>query len=366
MQAAARFVVLGLALIEQHPVAGFQRILFRPHDHVPRPRMDFLDAPDEHAAMPRIEPMHQLLVIGALQETVREAARKAVPQLFFVALREDGAVESAPILVDDVRDVLGPLHAPFDLEATHARGEQLGQQIVRREIFRAEQVLHLIGLAAAPVDDQVVRQTAALRALPPVGAAVLQRLAGQALPAPAHAQRAVDEALELQIRPFCKFGNFADRKLARQDYARDAERGGDRCRLRRRHRHLRRRVQRQLRTDGARQPGRAEVLHDDRVRPRPRDVGERRFGHPELAIEDEGVESDESLHALRVQKIEQFREVSRGEVIRPGPRIEAATQAEIDCIRARRHGGPQALLVPRGGEQLGFFQQPGHEGGTAV
>src|SRR3954470_20753404 len=53
------------------------------------------------------------------------------------------------------------------------------------------------GALMLALHDQIVGQPAALRALPAVGAAVLQRLAGEALAAPAHAERAVDEAFEL-------------------------------------------------------------------------------------------------------------------------------------------------------------------------
>src|SRR5436853_463665 len=82
VKSAPRLLVLGLALIEQHPIARLQlrRIRLGSHQHVPCARVYFLDAPDQDAAMSRIEPMHQFLMIGPAQESVRKTAREAVAQ----------------------------------------------------------------------------------------------------------------------------------------------------------------------------------------------------------------------------------------------------------------------------------------------
>ncbi len=242
VQAAAGLVVLGFALIEEHAVARLQlrRLGLRAHQHLPRPRVHFLDAADQHAAVPRIEAVHQLLVIGPVEEAVREAARVAVAQLLLVARRQRGrahrprGVERAAVLVDDVGDVLGALHAALDLETGDAGFEQVGKQVVGRQIARGQEILELLVAArgvAAAVDDQIVGQPAALRALAAVGAAMLQSLAGQALAAPAHAKGAVDEALQLQIGVLCELVDLVDGQLAGQDDARDAEAPGDLRRL---------------------------------------------------------------------------------------------------------------------------------------
>src|SRR5204862_178835 len=82
-----------------------------------------LDAAHQDAAVAGIEAVHQLLVVRPGEESVREAPREAVAQLFLVARRERvGAllhrrIEGAAVFLDDVRDVLGALHAALDLEA---------------------------------------------------------------------------------------------------------------------------------------------------------------------------------------------------------------------------------------------------------
>ena len=220
---------------------------------MPGASVHFIDPTHQDSPMAGIEPMDQFLVVRTLQEAVREAAREAVAQLLLVARCEgerpvfDGGVESAAVFLHHVRHVLGALHAALDLEAGDARGEQLGEQVVRREVAGREQVLELLvaarGLHPA-VDHQVVRHPAALGALAAVRAALLQGFARQALPAPAHAQRSVHEALQLQVGAGGHGADLLDGELARQHHAGDPEGPGDLRRLRRRDRHLRRGVQR--------------------------------------------------------------------------------------------------------------------------
>ena len=59
-----------------------------------------------------------------------------------------------------------------------------------------------------------------------IGAAMLQGLAGQALPRPADTERSVDEALQLQIGVRGVERDLLDRQLARQDHACHAQRRG--------------------------------------------------------------------------------------------------------------------------------------------
>ena len=347
------------------------------------------DPPDEDAPMTRIETVDQLLVIGAAQEPMREAAAEAVAELFLVASGErrgaplDGRVQGTAVLVDDVGDVLGPLHAAFDLEAAHAGVDQLGKQIVGGEIARAEQIVELgVGCSArsrsarrgrspllrpprellAAVEDQPVRHPAALRALAAVRAPMLQRFARQALPRPAHAQGSVDEALELEIGALREEPDLLDGQLARQDDAGDPELLRDTGSLGAGDGHLRRGVERELRADRAGEPQRAQILHEDGVGSRAGNGRERLLGERKLAVEDQGVEGDESLDSLAMEEIEDARQILDGEVVRARPRVEAAAQAEIDGIGAGRHRRTQALLISRGSEQFGSRQALRHRG----
>ena len=319
--------------------------------------------------MPRIAAVHQFLMVGALQEPVREAARETVLQLLRVAPGEgrwasfQRRAQRAAVLVHHVGDVLRTLHAALDLEAGDAGQKQLREQIARREIAGGEEILELLVAArrlGAAVDDQIVRHAAALRALAPVGAAVLQSLAGQALAAPAHAERAVDEALQLQICARGHGPDLVDGKLARQHHPRDSERLRHRRGLGGRDGHLGGRMQGELGADLAREPGDAEVLDDDRVRARPRDRRQRLFRHGQLPIEHQRVEGDEALHALRAQEIEDPRQLGGREVVRARARVEAAPQPEIDRIGAGSYRRLEALLVASGREQLRLVQHLGH------
>ncbi len=371
VQPSARLVVLGLALIEEDAVAGFQLrgVRLGPDQHVPSAGVDLLDAADQDAAMAGIEPVHQPLVIRSLQEAVREPAREAVAQLLLVARGERGRallhrrVQRPPVLVHHVGDVFGPLHPALDLEAGDAGGEQLGQEVVCGQIARREEILELLvaaGRLGRAVDDQIVGHAAALRALAAVRAAVLERLAGQALSAPAHAERAVHEALELEIRLRGHRADLLDGELAREDHARDTQRTRHRGRLGRRDGHLGGRVQRQLRADLAGQPGDSQVLHEDRVGARAGDGSQRLLRDRQLAIEHQRVEGDESLDAFLVQEVEDPRQIRRLEVVRAGPCVEAAAQAEVDRVRPGGHRGLQALLVAGGREQLRLVQHLCH------
>src|SRR6267378_3167753 len=90
------------------------------------------------------------------------------------------------------------------------------------------------------------------------------------------------------------------------------------------------------------------------------DVRQGLLGDGQLAIEDQGVEGDEALHAFRMEELEDARQVGGGEVVRARPGVEAAAQAEIDGVCARGHRGPEALLVPGGREQLRLFKHFRH------
>jgi hypothetical protein len=80
----------------------------------------------------------------------------------------------------------------------------------------------------------------------------------------------------------------------------------------------------------------------------------------QLAIEDQRVEGDESLHALAVEKVEDAGQLVHAEVVRAGARVEAAPKPEVDRIGAGGDRGAQALLLAGGGEELGALQSGSH------
>jgi len=113
-------------------------------------------------------------------------------------------------------------------------------------------------------------------------------------------------------------------------------------------------VQRQLGADLARQPRDPEVLHDDGVGARAGDVRQGLLGDGQLAIEDQRVEGDESLHAFRMEELEDARKVGGGEVVRARPGVEAAAQSEIDGVRAAATAALRLSSSPAGASNSGF------------
>jgi len=233
---------------------------------------------------------------------------------------------------------------------------RLGEQIVRGQIARAEQVGQILLSARhlfTPVDHQPIRHPAALRALAAVRAPVLERLARQALAGPAHAQGSVDEAFELEIGALREEADFLDGELAGQDDARHPELFGDPGGLGARHRHLGGSVQWKPGTDGVREPRCSEVLHEDGVRAGPGDGDERLLGDRKLPVEDQGVEGDEALDALAMEEVEDPGKVLDREVVRPGACVEPAAEPEVHGVRTRGDRGAEALLFSGRSEELG-------------
>ena len=70
-------------------------------------------------------------------------------------------------------------------------------------------------------------------------------------------------------------------------------------------------MQRKPGADLSRQPGDSEVLNEDGVGAGPGDVRQRLPGDRKLAVEDQGVEGDEPLHALGVEEIEDPGQLGR-------------------------------------------------------
>ena len=96
----------------------------------------------------------------------------------------------------DVFHVAHVLVAAFNLEAAHARINQGAQVVALVVVFHAEDMLVVRDEAALRVSD-LVGQATGLAAVAPVGAAPGLRVADVALSAVRHAQRAVNEKLDI-------------------------------------------------------------------------------------------------------------------------------------------------------------------------
>ena len=90
-------------------------------------------------------------------------------------------IHRLPVNAGAAGHVFGVLEAALDFERRHASPHEIGQHFDAREILRAEEVLAVAELDLVAVGDEIVGQTAGLRALAAVGGAPAQRFAGETL-----------------------------------------------------------------------------------------------------------------------------------------------------------------------------------------
>jgi len=163
-------------------------------------------------------------MIDAVQEAVGEAARKDLSQVLLLRIRylesplDQRRIQGRPIRLRRGRHVLRRLEPPLDLETAHPRPHQVIDHVVRGQILRAEEVRFVSQVALRSVHDQLIRQSAGLRALPAVGRAPAQRLAGQTLSGVRHAECAVDEDLQRHVAFLGDHVHIVLRQLPRQDH----------------------------------------------------------------------------------------------------------------------------------------------------
>ncbi len=220
------------------------------------------------------------------------------------------------------------------------------------QVLGTEQVGVFAQVSFRAVDDQLVRQSAGFGTLAAIGAAASERLTGQALTAVSHAQRAMHEHLDRQIDALADLRNFAQRKLAGQDHAFDAQTADELDAKGLGERHLRGTMDRQPRRQQTDQPRQPQILHDHGVASRRGDVRRRAGDFRQLVGENQRVERDIASHVAVVQVLDHLGQFFPSEVRRPMPRIEVR-QAEIDGIGAVGHGRAQGVPIPCRGEKFG-------------
>ena len=107
-------------------------------------------------------------MIGAIQEAVRKASRKRELHFLHVARRErdrpagPGLVNGGSVMTRDVGDVLGGLQSPFDLERGDSQLDQARDQVVSRQVLRAQEILNVLEIDELAVADDLVRHAAGL------------------------------------------------------------------------------------------------------------------------------------------------------------------------------------------------------------
>ena len=321
--------------------------------------LDALDHAEVEAAVLGEAPFDQRLVVAAAEESVAEAARvgegraqQVAPHARdgFLALRE--RVDVVAIRLRRRRHVGRVLLAPLDLEAVHADARELLDRAHAGEILRAQQVLHVAELALLAVDDEVVGHATGLGALAAIRRATAPRLAGETLAGPRHAQRAVDEHLELDVGALAEQRDLVDREFARHDHARGPERARELGALGARDRHLRAGVHFERGTSRACDARHSRVLHDERI-----DSGLRGEAHDaldqlELRLEHERVEREVGTRSGAVDARHGLRQALRSEVPGARPGIEALGEPEVDAVGSRPQRRGKGRVIPRRREHL--------------
>ena len=154
--------------------------------------------------------MHQLAMIHTLQPARAQAAGEgqlqAPAQLVGggrlprglgldtgLACRLRQGIEPLAVGLRNCCHIGGLLEAPFDLEAGDPNLGQLRQQLPGGQILGREQVALLAQVPLHPIDNQLIGKPASLGAFAPVGTALAQGLAGEALARIGHTEGPMHE-----------------------------------------------------------------------------------------------------------------------------------------------------------------------------
>ena len=239
-------------------------------------------------------------------------------------------------------NVLGPLEPPLDFQAANPRVPQPREVMDAAQVPRGQQVSRLI--------VQPPGQAAGLGAEAAVAAPAPHHRGHQALARAGHAQRAVDERLDLDALRGAR-RQLVKGQLPRHHHAVKALVPQKRDGLPVVGGQLGAGVQLDVRRDLSQGPGHAQVLHDHGVRARavhrPGGIQQRRA----LVLAHQRVQRHVDLHAPGVAVGHGLVQRRTVEVARVAPRVERA-RAQVHGVRAVLHRRPQGARVPRRGQQL--------------
>jgi hypothetical protein len=160
----------------------------------------------------------------------------------------------------------------------------------------------------------------------------------------------MDEGLQCHMRPGTDRTDFVDGQFASQNDAFHPQLLGHCDAFRTGQRHLRRGVDRQVRTHGSHQLQHTQVLDQDRVDARLRQRADGLFDHRQLAGKGQRVQRHVPSHAALVQQAHHVRQFFEREIDRTVPGIKADLQTEIHCVRAILDRRQHAITVPRRGQ----------------
>ena len=297
------------------------------------------------------------VLVGAREVAVEGALELARAQVALVrrdrTSRQD-VVQLVAVGVHHGEHVVGRLHAALELEGVRAGLEQVGEQVDRVVVARAERALApRCADGSALLVQQLVGQAARLRAHAAVGrTACAAEAREQAHAGVAEADRPVREDLQVEVGACA--GDLADlghRELARERHAlgalRTAPGGAPRV------------VDVRLRGDMGLHLGHEPphegveppVLDDERVRPQLGAVAHELQGGGHLGLLDDDVHRHVHARARQMGRPARVAELVVREVAGLAAGVEIAT-TEVDRIRAAGERRGERLRAPGGRQQL--------------
>ncbi len=319
------------------------------------------DAAHELSAVVRALVAHELVIRGPLEVGVREVAVEGALELPLACSILSGrgwtscreVVKRAAVGGDDGVDVVGRLHAPLDLERAHARLGHRGKIPERVEVLGAERALASGGEEVLPaLVDELVGQTAGLRADAAVCRAPTEEGAHEADARVAEADGAVAEALQIDAltRDGCDLGQ---RELAREGHALGAVLAAPA--------HTARIMDVGLRGDVALDLGptpadlveQSPILDDEGIGAEPPRLHDGRERPLHLVVLDHDVDGhvDAGIGEMRVAA-GALERLGR-EVVGHAPRVEVVAERAVDGVGTSGEGGVERLRFPGGGKELG-------------
>src|SRR6185437_6854341 len=317
--------------------------------------IDFHDRAELDATVVRLVARYVVATRAPLVHSRREAATEDLNEILdFLHGRRGGITfadtrEKIAVAARDRRYVLGPLLAPFYLEATHAGVGDVGKRVVRTKILRRYEKARVERLPRRGVGECVILATR-LRTGAAIGAALGDHSGHVALPAVRDAQRAVNERFQSEPRHRgMNRADVLDRILASQHDAIDPQllhQPGTGLVV---HGHLGRAMNLEPWIHDMNQLDESDVLHDRRVDPSVDRLAQKIERLAQLRGLDERVEREVDPSPARVRQRTRRFQLVQSELRAFVPRVELL-RAKVHGVGAVRDSGPDGVQGARGRE----------------
>ena len=254
--------------------------------------------------------------------------------------REQGAV-----ILHRRRGIGGRTHPPFDLQRSHACGEQSRDVLPDGEVGERKR----IGGLFKPRAVDGVLFAAGLFAPPAVAAVAARKGREIALPRKTGAERALNKRLRFDDGG--NGGNILRGRFPRKHRARKSVFFRDFRAVNVAAARLRGEVQRQFGTGVFERPPEENILQQNRVRARVVRLARGMEKRARLLLLDERVERNIDLRAADMRKSRDPFQRGKGKIFRAFARGKSR-KSQIYGVRARVQRGVSRLFVPRGGKKF--------------